>query len=100
MREELTQQMGIPQAMAQRMAAHLRECDQVHGIRPRDATAQRLYDEMKSIVSDLPKPVDLIDPDEARATELSRKWCGVHQPAILDAIKLGRTLAAGSTAHE
>ena len=109
--EELTQRMEISPELAQRMADHLRECAAVPRTRPtRDLGAQKRYDDLLAIVSDLPKPVDPIDPDRREADNICSAAGGLvwgdpgAREAVYIAIKRGRvleadafTLAAGGT---
>lgn len=70
----------------------------------------QLREEAKAIVSDLPKPVDPIDPDDALAESIADDIAEgatsfSHHDlmmAALDGIRAGRnrTLAAEGTAHE
>lgn len=104
-RSKLLALAEIDPALVERMAVHILECDEVHGIRPKDADSRRRYDEMKAIAALLPRPVD---PDLIEARGIAKPWLiydGAYsidngycdeQPAmkaILTAIKRGRELA-------
>lgn len=73
----------ISQELAQRMAAHLRECAEVSNIRPNSPETQRRFDEMKAIVAELPEPVDplLIEAREI-VKVISQSERGIHRYAM------------------
>jgi len=102
--EELTQRMEIAPEVQARMEKLVRRIAggwHMHAVNDDGITMYEAFDEARSIVSDLPKPVDPIDPDEEAAVDLADKHqCVGGIELALEAIKLGRTLAAGGTAHE
>lgn len=110
--EELTQRMEKAGEEAIAILRHMLAHDNSgHSWElPRDVQKRAL-----SFVSDLPKPVDPIDPDLLLAREIAQADVGSPQRAnyldgsqdayplmrcTLAGIKAGRTLAAGGTAHE
>lgn len=108
--EELTQRMDKAGSEA---IALLLDMDAFFGKHGVDEKVVALFRRASDIVSDLPKPVDSIDPDEAFARELlaERGWKNTPDdsdmlPAeavvklLAQAHRIGRTLAAGGTAHE
>jgi len=99
--EELTQRMGEE---AIDLLCKLAQESDGGGVWDRSRIFGQYIERARTFISDLPKPVDPIDPDEAAAIDqVAHSFVPHTDEAVALAkrcIKLGRTLTAGGTAHE